>query len=171
MHKSILKATFGINIYNINSKTKGADTYFNTKLVELMNNEVKQALNIPQNVTFESFSDDVFFRIDYHKMIPVTDLIEKLLNETDVRIVVYSGTMDLICPTPGTVLWINNLKWDGKEGYSKAERTGIYIDGALEGYEKHYEKLSMYWVLRSGHWVPSENPAAGNYILKQTINV
>jgi serine carboxypeptidase 1 len=79
--------------------------------------------------------------------------------------------MDLICPTPGTVEWINNLKWDGKEGYSTAKRTGIYVDGALEGYKKHYEKLSMYWVLRSGHWVPSENPAAGTYILKRTINV
>jgi len=34
-------------------------------------------------------------------MKPVTDIVESLLNNTDIFVAVYSGQLDLICDTPG----------------------------------------------------------------------
>jgi len=89
-----------------------------------------------------------------------------LLEETPIQVGIYSGILDLLCATPGTVNWIRRLKWRRSLEYAKAPRTAIRIEGMLEGYEKHGGRLSMFWVFRAGHLVQQENPAAMAYILR-----
>lgn len=75
--------------------------------------------------------------------------------------------MDLICATPGTVKWVNNLKWSGANNYKAAPREAFGVNGVIEGYSRQEENFSMYWILRSGHMVPYDNPIAMSHILKE----
>lgn len=75
--------------------------------------------------------------------------------------------MDLICATPGTVKWVNNLTWSGAYKYKAASREAVSVNGVIEGYSREEDNFSMYWILRSGHMVPYDNPTAMRYILKQ----
>lgn len=98
-------------------------------------------------------------------------LVTRLLDETAIRVGIYSGTLDLLCATPGTVSWIERLKWHRRREYAEAPRTAFRIDGVLEGYEKHGGGLSMFWVFRAGHLVQQDNPAAMDYILRNFIGI
>lgn len=96
--------------------------------------------------------------------------MELLLNETSIEVVIITGQLDLIVATPGTINWVDQLKWNGVEGYKAASRNGISVDNILEGYQKKFEKFSVYWVNRSGHMVPADNPAAMGYIMRAVTN-
>lgn len=140
------------------------------KLNKLMNGPVKKALNLPQQVVWGSQSNTVFKTLSVDFMKTAKLMVEKLLNETKVNVVVYTGTLDLICSTPATIRWINNLKWEGNRKYSQSKRSGFFVNKVLEGYEKNYGQLSVYWILRAGHMAPADNPAGMSYVLQKTTN-
>lgn len=105
---------------------------------------VHEALGLPSNVRWNEF--DVFTPLLVDFMKPVVHIVEKLLDETPVKVVVFNGNVDLICATPGTVAWVNRLNWHGKEKFAAERRYGYAVDGLLEGYVKRYDNLHMYWV-------------------------
>ncbi|CAO1324803.1 unnamed protein product [Diamesa hyperborea] len=140
------------------------------KLEALMRGAVADVLNIPKNVSWGSQSGAVFDTLAGDFMKPVTDIVELLLNSTTLQVIVYNGQLDLICATPGTVEWVNRLKWAGSKGYLEAPRNGFGVNNVLEGYVRSYGNFSMYWVNRAGHMVPFDNPKAMGHILRQTTN-
>jgi serine carboxypeptidase 1 len=105
---------------------------------------VHEALDLPSNVRWNSF--DVFSPHLADFMKPATHIVEKLLDETSVKVAVYSGNLDLICATPGTVAWVNRLNWHGKEEFAAQRRIGFAVNDVLEGYFRRFGNLSMYWV-------------------------
>ncbi|KOB74182.1 Retinoid-inducible serine carboxypeptidase [Operophtera brumata] len=109
----------------------------------LMNSVVKEALGIPEHVVW----------------------VEKLLNETDIIVTKYNGNLDLICDTPGQILWVDRLKWPGAEAYRNTPRLPIWEDGKLEGYYKAYGNFRFFWINVAGHSVPRDNPAGTNAFL------
>lgn len=96
--------------------------------------------------------------------------VELLLNTTSIHVVCITGHLDLIVATPGTVKWVDALRWPGKQGYVNSFRNGLGVNGVLEGYTKIYDKFSMYWVNRAGHMVPADNPVAMASILRDVTN-
>lgn len=64
-----------------------------------MNNKVKSALNISQKWVNEN--EDIYQSLILDFLNPVTEVVEKLLNETDIKVAVYNGQLDLIVNTPG----------------------------------------------------------------------
>lgn len=82
-------------------------------LNDMMRTKVHPKLNLPVNVTFGSQSGLVFDTLAGDFMKPVVEMVEKVLNETSVKVNVYSGQLDLICSTPGTIAWINRMNWSG----------------------------------------------------------
>ncbi|XP_022815007.1 retinoid-inducible serine carboxypeptidase-like [Spodoptera litura] len=132
----------------------------------LMNNLVKPALQIPEHVVWGALSNPVFdtLRVDFMK--PVTDGIEKLLNETDIILTKYNGNLDLICDTPGQILWVDRLKWPGAEQYKMAKRLPIWENNKLEGYYKSYGNFRFFWINYAGHSVPRDNPQGSTAFLR-----
>lgn len=116
------------------------------KLTRLMRGAVHEALNLPENVIWGSQAGAVFDTLAGDFMKPVVETVEAVLNSTTVKVVVYSGQLDLICATPGTVEWVNNMKWYGSKDYANAPRNGIGVNNLLEGYSRRYGNFSMYWV-------------------------
>ncbi|GBP39205.1 Serine carboxypeptidase-like 51 [Eumeta japonica] len=186
---AVMRRTNGVDFYNI--LTKVPVRLFNTatlsdyeKLREMlitnrpygrqeynldtfMNTVVREALGIiPQNVTWGSQSDDVFDTLRGDFMKPVTEGIEKLLNETDIILTKYNGNLDLICDTPGQILWVDRLRWSGAEGYRNAPRLPIWENDRLEGYYKSYGNFRFFWINVAGHSVPRDNPAGSNAFLR-----
>ncbi|XP_028034257.1 retinoid-inducible serine carboxypeptidase-like, partial [Bombyx mandarina] len=132
----------------------------------LMNTQVKEALNIPNHVTWGSQSGNVFNMLREDFMKPVTEGIEKILNETDIILTKYNGNLDLICDTPGQILWVDRLRWPGSEAYKNAPRLPIWENNKLEGYYKAFENFRFFWINVAGHSVPRDNPEGTNAFLR-----
>ncbi|CAH2263463.1 jg13914 [Pararge aegeria aegeria] len=135
-------------------------------LTTLMNTEVKAALRIPEEVEWGSQSSDVFDTLQTDFMKPVTEGIEKLLNETNIILMKYNGNLDLICDTPGQLLWVDRLKWSGAEEFRNTERRPIWENDKLEGYYKSFGNFRFFWINVAGHSVPRDNPAGANAFLR-----
>ncbi|XP_063389518.1 uncharacterized protein LOC134672158 [Cydia fagiglandana] len=175
--RQVFLATHNVDFYNILTKTQGfapdtrtdyeiarelmiRDMSYSTmsrqeeyNLSELMNGPVKEALGIPAHVAWGSQANAVFDRLRGDFMKPVTEGIEKLLNETDIIVQKYNGNLDLICDTPGQLLWMDRLQWAGTEAYRSAQRQPIWEDNRLEGYYKSYGNLRFFWINVAGHSV------------------
>lgn len=115
-------------------------------LNKLMREIVHPKLGLSENITFASQQGAVFDTLAGDFMKPVVEVVEKVLNETSVKVNVYSGQLDLICSTPGTIAWVNRMNWSGKKEYARAPRDGIGVNGILEGYVRKYGNFAMYWV-------------------------
>lgn len=115
-------------------------------LTTLMRGLVHEALDLPKNVVWGSQSGAVFDTLAGDFMKPVVEIVEEVLNISTIKVVVYSGQLDLICATPGTVQWVNNMTWFGSNEYKNSERKIIGVNNILEGYSRQYGNFSMYWV-------------------------
>ncbi|XP_030372286.1 retinoid-inducible serine carboxypeptidase-like [Scaptodrosophila lebanonensis] len=188
--QEVMKASKGVDFYNVLKKTRG-DRYLSDEspspeedlyrlmvnydidedrdqlLQDLMRGPVAQALGIPSNVRWGSQSSEVFniHRTDFMK--PVIHIVNELLDNTPLKVGVFSGGLDLICATPGTVKWIEKLDWSKKAVYEEALRTVINVDRVLEGYQKTGGNFSMFWINRSGHMAPADNPAGMGHVLRE----
>ncbi|XP_073822407.1 retinoid-inducible serine carboxypeptidase-like isoform X2 [Musca autumnalis] len=165
----ITHETNNLDFYNILKYDKDHD--HEAKLQDFMRGTVSQALGIPDDVKWGQHEDDIFDNLNGEMIKPAIHIVNELLNETNVKVSVFTGQLDLICATPGTVNWIDKLEWDYREEYVKAPRMAFRIDGNVEGYEKSGGNFTLFWVNKAGHVVPADNPKAMNYILKKCTNL
>ncbi|GLV36189.1 highroad [Carabus blaptoides fortunei] len=137
----------------------------------IMNFPVREALgDLPVDVTWSMSSGEVFGTLAGDFMKPVTDVVEQLLNSTDIKVAVFNGQLDLIVDTPGTVDWVERLKWPGKKDWLAAPRDALVSKGIIEGFKKKYGNFAMYWVNRAGHMVPADNPEGMDALLRELTN-
>ncbi|EDW69443.1 retinoid-inducible serine carboxypeptidase [Drosophila virilis] len=190
----VLRESKGVDFYNVEKPTRG-DQYLrqlssmsseermyrtlvhfdidedrDQLLEELMRGPVTTALNITTGINWGAQSSTTFSKLMGDFMKPAVHIVEELLNNSTVKVGVFSGGLDLICATPGAVNWIANMVWNDKNSYLQNPRVGINVDRVLEGYEKTAGNFSMFWVNRAGHMVPADNPAAMSYILQHYTN-
>ena len=103
---------------------------------------------------------------------PVWHLLDEVLKSSDIEVIVYSGQVDWICNTSGTLRWMQKLTWEGKKEFDKAERkllTNPETDAA-EMFVKSSGQLKMYWVLNSGHAVPVDVPDVALRMLNRILD-
>jgi len=134
----------------------------------LMNGPVKKALKIPAARTFGQQSYQVFNESIGDFMKPVISTVDDLL-DLGYKVVVFNGQLDLIVDTIGTNVWVQKLKWNGLKHWNKAPRKPLYNAGKrpLTGaFVKEYKNFSYYWIMRSGHMVPKDQPEMGRRMLK-----
>ncbi|PWZ07661.1 DCC family protein [Zea mays] len=72
-------------------------------------------------------SDDVFNALAGDFMKPRIQEVDQLL-KLDVNVTVYSGHVDLIWATKGTMDWVQKLKLDGLNSFLSSPRTPIYCN-------------------------------------------
>ena len=135
------------------------------QLAYLMNGPVKKALGLSVNHNEQANKVFNMLRVDFMK--PAIDKVELLLNQTDLKVVVLTGQLDLIVDTPGTLQWVEKMKWKNAATWLNSSRLPLTSNGVIEGYVKSYSNFSMYWINRAGHMVPKDNPAAMAQILKK----
>ncbi|KAH8251413.1 hypothetical protein KR032_011179 [Drosophila birchii] len=134
-------------------------------LLQFMWKNVTEALQINGSNFGMQFAD-VLHALHGDRLQSDIITIPRLLNETSVNINIYSGQLDALVPTSATLALIKDCAWENKSEYLQANRTPIVIEGRLQGYEKVGGKFGMYWINRSGHVAPGDNPTAMQYVLK-----
>ena len=127
-------------------------------LDKLMNEKIKPILRIiPQDVKWNGQAQAVFFALGPVFMNPVVKQVEYVLNNTDLKVAVYNGQLDVIIPTPSVESWIENLQWDLVGEFSKAKKeqiSGKIAEPAV--FRKKAGKLSFYTILKAGHSSPRD---------------
>ncbi|XP_052817805.1 retinoid-inducible serine carboxypeptidase-like [Mya arenaria] len=129
-------------------------------LDDLMNNEIREKLGIiPKQVKWGGQSNEVFETQSEDFMKPVVDIVDDLIQNTNLKVVVYSGQLDLIVDTIGTEQWVYTLSIADK--YREASRKPILdpVSHLTSGFVKTVDNFSFYWILDAGHMVPSDNGA------------
>ncbi|CAG9833774.1 unnamed protein product [Diabrotica balteata] len=181
MQSLVMTETDGIDFYNVFRgrvsnklrslpKQKIGAPRATDDLSTIMNSKVAPALNITKQWVDQS--NEVFDSLGNDFMRPVTHIVEELLNTTDLVVAVYNGQLDLIVDTPGTYNWVENIAFKGKDEWEHAERIEIYneIDYIQQGYYKRSKKFAFYWANLAGHMVPSDNPTAMEFILRDVTD-
>nr|ACU23827.1 unknown [Glycine max] len=93
-------------------------------------------------------------------MRPRINEVDELLTK-GVNVTVYNGQVDLICSTKGTEAWVHKLKWEGLKIFLAKDRTPLYCGSdksTTKGFVKSYKNLYFYWILKAGHFVPTDQP-------------
>ncbi|XP_029164025.1 retinoid-inducible serine carboxypeptidase-like [Nylanderia fulva] len=136
-------------------------------LYTLMNGQVREALGL--NV-IHGHNEKIFYYLREDFMKPVTNIVELLLNETNLKVFVYNGNLDAVVTTKSTYTWIEKLKWKKADTWKyDSIKVPLVVEGIIEGYVKATDNFAMYLVYRAGHHVPKDNPAAMALILQDLI--
>ncbi|XP_030375054.1 retinoid-inducible serine carboxypeptidase-like [Scaptodrosophila lebanonensis] len=173
MQEVIATYTGGVFLYNTQRPVRLDDDYRygeDPQLRDFMLSNVTEALGLTHMPVWMAQNATVFIKLGREILKPAVHIITKLLDETQLRVGVYSGILDLLCATPGTVNWINRMQWRNKHKYMTAPRLPFRINDVLEGYQKEGGRFSMFWVYRAGHLVQQDNPAAMAHILRTITN-
>lgn len=143
-------------------------------LKELMNGPIRAKLGvIPNNVTWGGQSRDVFKYQSGDFMRSVISDVSMLL-QYGVKVVIYQGQLDVICNTIGAEAWIANLQWDGLASFQKTDRVPLYPPSGMKDKEtgafyKAYKNLELYYIMKAGHMVPSDNGEMALEMVKRII--
>ncbi|XP_057334251.1 retinoid-inducible serine carboxypeptidase-like [Microplitis mediator] len=158
--------------YNYISKYRNPMNHFpdfselSKNLASLMNNDVKVSLNVSTDFLWVHLSPYVFFYLAADFLKPATHTVERLLNETNLKVIVYNGQLDPVVPSAGTFTWIKKLTWAGAEEWRNTRRVPLVVDNIIEGFVKEHNNLKFYWISRAGHLAPMDNLYAMEAILQ-----
>mmetsp|Transcript_10194 Transcript_10194/g.15452 ORF Transcript_10194/g.15452 Transcript_10194/m.15452 type:complete len:450 (+) Transcript_10194:28-1377(+) len=134
-----------------------------TQIAVLMNTVVRDQLGgvVPSQVVWGGQSDDVFEAQSGDFMKPVVDDVNTLL-KYGVKVNVWNGQLDLICCTLGTLEWLQTIDWEYVETWHNQAKVGVTNPSGTDiaYFKKTYLNLSMYYMMKSGHMVPADNPVA-----------
>ncbi|CAG2168358.1 unnamed protein product [Oppiella nova] len=143
--------------------------YHNDQLDTIMNGVIKTKLKIPSSVTWGGQSGEVFQELSTDFMKPGVDDVDYLLNSTDLKVVVYTAQLDLIVDTIGTLDWIHSLKWSGLKDFEASARSEITSGGEIAAYYQSHKNFHLYWILKAGHMVPSDQGNTALTMLQKII--
>jgi len=83
--------------------------------------------------------------------------IEFLLN-TNYKVLIYSGQLDIIVAFPLTENFVDALSWNGATDYKVAPRKQWFVGEELAGYSRQARNLNVLLVRNAGHMVPMDQP-------------
>uniref|UniRef100_A0A0L8H0S5 Carboxypeptidase n=1 Tax=Octopus bimaculoides TaxID=37653 RepID=A0A0L8H0S5_OCTBM len=95
-----------------------------------------------------------------------TKVVNELIRSSNLKVVVYSGQLDLIVATLGTEKWVADL--DISMAFKNTKRR-ILVDPITQtvmGYKRSLKNFSFYWILNAGHMIPSDNPTGALQMVK-----
>ncbi|CAG9833773.1 unnamed protein product [Diabrotica balteata] len=154
--------------YSPTVKLRGLSEDIDPKIAKLMNRKVARTLGIKSK--FFELKNEVWSLLGNDFMKPVKHIVEALLNLTDITVAVYTGQLDLIVNTPGTLKWVEDISFKGKDEWKDAPRLIMSENNKRQGYYKRSGQFAFYWVNNAGHMVPGDNPSAMRFILRDVTN-
>ncbi|CAM9570665.1 unnamed protein product [Scytosiphon promiscuus] len=130
--------------------------------------DVQQALRVREGTVWEQCSTQVRYK-STDMLRPMMPYYQRLLNDYDIPILVFSGDDDAVCATEGTQWWIYDLGFDVDESCAwKTWEQG----GQVSGYQTRFRgvKLAFVTVHTAGHEVPAYQPARALKLLAKYLD-
>ncbi|XP_059473210.1 retinoid-inducible serine carboxypeptidase-like isoform X2 [Neocloeon triangulifer] len=162
-------------------QTRGFDLNFRpdddindgSALIDLMNGPVFDKLNATLHYLhhWNNQSTDVLQANWADFMKPAVDVVETLLEETNITVAVNNGQLDLICNTPGQLIWAENMKWSNVSDWIQAPRNAFSVNGFTEGFVKRFGRFSFWWINRAGHSIPYDNPLGSIVMMRDIVGL
>lgn len=146
-YKSVYRRTPWLkNRINMSNLKEDFDCYEGPGVENFFNrNDVKKALHVETSITWGGCSPINYFMADIGTLYIYPQLINSHL-----KIWLYSGDVDAIVPTNGTLEWTNKLGMNISNDWRPWRLTNDYISGFVID----YEGLSLVTVRGTGHMVP-----------------
>jgi len=169
--QEVLQAAGNINVYNIQLQCNPAPLCYNFDVITAYLNLAKtqQSLGVQGNIQWEACSDSVneMFGVDREESFAFD--VPTLLN-SGIRVLVYSGKLDLICNYFGGVAWTNAINWPGQNAFINTPLHSWKVGTQVAGQAKSAQGLTWLQVEAAGHMVPHDQPAAALALLKTFLN-
>lgn len=90
--------------------------------------------------------------------------------EKNQRTIIANGQLDGLLITNGTALGLQDLTWNGKQGFSQAPTKALLgLDGKKHGTYTSERGLLFAIVDDSGHMIPEDSPSAGLALLEYML--
>lgn len=161
----------GLTSYN--NLLKGASGLASLLYPEYVNSsEVRKAIHVGDIPFKHPWSQLVEENLIEDVMNTSLPLLLPLMESDDVKVMIYSGQLDIICATPMTNTLIDSLKWKGAEKYANAPRIIWKVDpddDEVAGYIKQADKFTFAVVRNAGHAVPADQPRAALDLITRFI--
>lgn len=130
--------------------------------------DVKRAIHAPVNVTWTECSNVNVFPNGDASLPPAVSGVLPNVIEKSKRAVIVHGLADFILIAEGTRVAIQNMTWNGKQGFqTPIANDSFIVDGIGALGNMHSERgLTYYEVDLSGHMVPQFSPVAAFQIMQ-----
>ena len=156
-----------INDININQKLKKSPHCYNDKPMHDYFNrpEVKNALHVNSDITWELCSSDVSARYDMQKKGSIWAY--PTLIKSGIRILIYSGDTDMSVPFNGNQAWIDNLNLEVEKDW--VQWRAFNDRNNVAGYYIKYKGLTFCTLKGTGHMVPEWKPKEAYYMFSKFL--
>lgn len=118
----------------------------------------KKSLLVPDNIDYVMSNPKVYtaFADDITRS-KAANLV-RVLRKT--KVLIYNGQNDVVVNTPGVLLYLNALDWEGIKQWKSTPKTIWTIFDEVRGWAKFSGNLWFVLVNGAGHMVPSDQPRA-----------
>ncbi|KND03729.1 uncharacterized protein SPPG_01188 [Spizellomyces punctatus DAOM BR117] len=167
MFEYFANVTGGINVYDVRQgdvpkSHQGLDAF-------LSRTDVRKAINVcgghlqrkscdgdpRRDPGFYHSDPAVAFHLAHDIMRSAAPQVAELLN-SGYHVLLYQAQFDFRDGVLGQTEWIENLDWEDREGYIKADRQIWKVDGHVAGYVTKYQQLKRVEILLAGHFAPQD---------------
>ena len=127
--------------------------------------DVKNALHVNSDITWELCSSDVSARYDMQKKGSIWAY--PTLIKSGIRILIYSGDTDMSVPFNGNQAWIDNLNLEVEKDW--VQWRAFNDRNNVAGYYIKYKGLTFCTVKGTGHMVPEWKPKEAYYMISKFL--
>ncbi|TFY50429.1 hypothetical protein EVG20_g11523, partial [Dentipellis fragilis] len=139
-------------------------TYFSVST--FMRSDLQETLHIPNAGEFLECSN-VFPNGDFS---PYSErLLPDLLAKLPRGITLWHGLLDALLLNMGDRLTIQNLTWNGAQGFSAPPTTPLVVGGSQKGVYHSERNLTYVEVDGAGHMIPEDQPETALHVLQAVL--
>ncbi|KAL8229982.1 hypothetical protein R6Q57_014882 [Mikania cordata] len=131
--------------------------------------KIKKILKANESIVYRRCSGLVGSALNDDLMKSVRYMMEYLMQNSDVKVLLYSGQCDLRVGMVGIEAWVKKMKWDGVKDYLESKRQIWVVNGQLAGYVQKSRNLMTVVVLGAGHLVPSDQSVNSQAMIEDWV--
>ncbi|TMW66292.1 hypothetical protein Poli38472_004057 [Pythium oligandrum] len=166
------------NIYDIRlpcDPSRGSSCYDYDYVHDFLNSEaIKAKLNIPEDKEWLECNPTVGmpFMISGDIVTDFESYVADLLDQSDIRVLLYDGDADTVCNWYGVKAWATALNWTHTAEFNAAEEhpfltsNGSVDAGIVKAYTNQFTFLRLY---NAGHMAPRDQPAVSLEMLTKFL--
>lgn len=150
--ETLLKALTGLDQhFHALQETLGINQYY---ITFLRKKDTREALHVGNREY--AVNTTVYYILQEDLMKSMTKEVGLVME--NLRMAIYTGHLDLLCPYYLQENVIRKLEWNGSRSYHTVERQTITIDEHVAGYYKSAEKFTDIVIRNAGHLVAKDKP-------------
>ncbi|KAK9074539.1 hypothetical protein SSX86_007137 [Deinandra increscens subsp. villosa] len=131
--------------------------------------EIKKILKANESVVYRRCSGVVGAVLNDDLMKSVRYMVEYLMENSNVKVMLYSGQCDLRVGVVGIEAWVREMKWGGVKDFEKSKREIWVVNGQLAGYVQKWRNLVSVVVLGAGHLVPADQSVNSQAMIEDWV--